>query len=120
VAVTGWSMLADLTDLEELRTGQRREGALNGVAALAQTALAALAVWLTGVALSAAGYHGGAHPGTAAQLTIRLLMSVGTAVWLVPGVICCLRYPLTPVRHRDICHYLRTGEGDRAALLQRL
>src|SRR5581483_7970876 len=106
VAVIGWSMLADLTDVEHYRTGQRREGALNGMAALAQTGLAAFALWLVGIALSAADYHGGQQPGAAAALTIRILMSVGAAVWLIPALICCLRYPVTADRHRAIARSL--------------
>ena len=46
VAVTGWSMLADVTDVDELLSGQRREGMYYGVIAFAQTATAALVVWL--------------------------------------------------------------------------
>jgi len=63
VAVTGWAMLADLTDADQLRTGgTRREGAIYGVGAFAQTGLAAVAILLVGIALSAVGYHGGDDP----------------------------------------------------------
>ncbi|MEZ0091000.1 MFS transporter [Streptacidiphilus sp. EB129] len=102
VAVTGWSLLADATDVEELRTGERREGALYGLAAFAQTAAAALVVWLAGLALTAAGYHGGTQPATTARDTIRILMSLGTAIWLIPGILCALRLRLTRGRHHAI------------------
>jgi GPH family glycoside/pentoside/hexuronide:cation symporter len=117
VAVTGWSMLADLTDLEQLRTGERREGALNGLSAFAQTGVAAVAVWLASLALSAAGYHGTGDPSPTARSMIRVLMSVGTAVWLIAAIVCCLRYPLTRDRHREIHRALHDVEADRAALL---
>ncbi|MEV6343802.1 MFS transporter [Actinoplanes sp. NPDC051851] len=107
VAVVGWSMLADLTDVEQLRTGERREGALNGLSAFAQTGLAAVVVWLASLALSAAGYDGDGAPGATASLVIRLLMSVGTALWLIPAVICCLRYPVTRERHEAVLRELR-------------
>ncbi|WP_328842769.1 MFS transporter [Streptomyces sp. NBC_00258] len=111
VAVTTWSLLADVSDIEELRTGERREGALYGLAAFAQTALAALAVWFVGLTLSAAGYHGGEHPNHTAREAIRLLMSIGTAVWLIPGILCCLRLGLTHQRH----HAVRAALDSRAA-----
>lgn len=120
VAVTGWSMLADLTDVERLRTGQPRAGALYGLAAFAQTGLAALALWLVGVVLSASGYRGDDEPDAGARLAIRLLMSVGTAIWLVPALLSCLRYPLTQQRHREVQRALRTGDGDTDALLRGL
>ena len=57
VAVTGWSMLADVTDVDELLSGQRREGMYYGVIAFAQTATAALVVWLAGLVLELVGYR---------------------------------------------------------------
>ncbi|MEY9969362.1 GPH family glycoside/pentoside/hexuronide:cation symporter [Streptacidiphilus sp. MAP12-16] len=101
VAVTGWSLLADVTDVEELRTGRRCEGTLYGLAAFAQTATAALVVWLAALALTAAGYSD-THTTTTALNTIRFLSSIGTAVWLLPGILCCLRLRLTRDRHHAI------------------
>lgn len=120
VAVTGWSMLADLTDAEQLRTGKRRAGAIYGLGAFAQTGLAAVAVLLVGLVLSAVGYDGEGTPSTDVCFTIRLLMSFGASIWMVPGLLCCWRYPLTPMRHRAIRDCLETGNGDRDSLIRGL
>ncbi|MGC0416402.1 MFS transporter [Embleya sp. AB8] len=114
VAVTGWSMLADVADREELRTGRRCEGAVYGLAAFAQTAVAALVVWLVGLTLAAAGYSGGDDPDAGARTAIRVLMSVGTAIWLLPGIWCAGRIALTRADHAQVRRELANRHGPDA------
>lgn len=75
-------------------------------------------MWLVGIALAAVGYTGTEVPSEAAQAVIRALMSVGSSAWLIPGVICCIVYPLTTARHAQVQRYLKSGEGDREQLIE--
>jgi sugar (glycoside-pentoside-hexuronide) transporter len=102
VAVTGWSMLADVTDVDELLSGERREGMYYGVIAFAQTATAALVVWLAGLVLELVGYQADVEQTATAMWGIRLLMSVGAAFWLIPGAFFCWLMPLTKRRHEAV------------------
>ena len=111
VAVTGWSMLADVTDVDELLSGERREGMYYGVVAFAQTAAAALMVWLAGTVLAWVGYEPDVDQTSTALWGIRLLMSLGAAVWLVPGAVFCALMPLTRERHAAV---LRAIEARKA------
>jgi hypothetical protein len=45
-------------------------------------------------------------------------MSVGTAIWLVPGILCALRYPLTTQRHAAIQRRLKDATSNREELLR--
>jgi len=113
VAVTGWAMLADVTDVDELLSGERREGMYYGVVAFAQTATAALMVWLAGAVLSWVGYEPDVDQTSTALWGIRLLMSVGAAVWLVPGAIFCALMPLTRRRHAAVLAAIEARKAGR-------
>ena len=102
VAVTGWSMLADVTDVDELRLRATTRRIYYGVVAFAQTAMAALVVWLAGLVLELVGYQADVEQTGTAMWGIRLLMSVGAAVWLVPGAVFCWLMPLSRRRHQAV------------------
>lgn len=94
-----WSMLGDVVDEDELRTGERREGLYSGFFSFLRKLAGATAVLLGGVALDAAGFVTplpGQPPGDVAQpalavTTIRWLTGpvplvfLGLAFWLSRG-----------------------------------
>ena len=51
-----WSMVPDVIELDELRTGQRREGVFYGFMVLLQKFCLALAIWIVGIGLDLAGF----------------------------------------------------------------
>jgi Na+/melibiose symporter-like transporter len=62
----------------------------------------AVAVWLAGLVLELVGYQADVEQTATAMWGIRLLMSLGAAVWLVPGAVFCWLMPLTRRRHQAV------------------
>jgi GPH family glycoside/pentoside/hexuronide:cation symporter len=110
-------MLPDVLDLDELNTGQRREGIFCGlVVQLQKIALAIakrcceaqIALFLVGKILDWAGFipttPGQSLPSQpeSALLAIRLLIGPVPALVLVFGLVCAYFYPITRSVHGEI------------------
>ncbi|HEY9638580.1 MAG TPA: MFS transporter [Coleofasciculaceae cyanobacterium] len=103
-----WSMLPDVLDLDELNTGQRREGIFCGLVVQLQKIAVAIALFLVGKILDSAGFipttPGQPLPSQpeSALLAIRLLIGPVPALVLVFGLICAYFYPITRSVHGEI------------------
>jgi len=71
----GPSLLADVIDDDERRTGERKEGLYFAAWALAQKASAALVVLVVGIALQATGFEPNAEQTRAADLALRFCLA---------------------------------------------
>lgn len=99
VEMIPWSMLGDVVDEDELRTGERREGVYSGFFMFLRKLAGPTVLLGVGAILDAAGYQGrGAANGASVQ-AIRVLASVGPVAFLVPAVGIAWAYPLTRARH---------------------
>ena len=103
-----WSMLPDVVDEDELRTGRRREGVFYGMFVFSQKLGLSVGLAASGFALEAAGYL---TPGVAGEIvtqpdavltTLRLLVSVVPAVLLLLSLPLAYFYPLTRERYADV------------------
>ncbi len=108
VFLVPWSMLPDVVDLDELETGQRREGVYYGFFAFLQKLGLALGLFVSGWVLDLAGYIN-AVPGqpTPAQpesvlFALRLLVGPAGAVLLLLSLIAVYKYPLTRAKHAEL------------------
>lgn len=103
-----WSMLPDVLDLDELNTGQRREGIFYALFLQFQKIALAIALFLVGKILDWAGFipTTPGHPLPAqpesAIMAIRLLIGPVPALVLVVGLVCAYFYPITRDIHREI------------------
>lgn len=108
-----WSMLPDVIDLDELRTGQRREGVFYAFMVLLQKFGLAIGLFLVGQALDWSGYietvAGEPIPPQpdSALLAIRLSVAVLPAICLLGGIVLAYFYPITREVHADILLQLR-------------
>jgi len=111
-----WSMLPDVIDLDELRTGQRREGVFYAFMVLLQKLGLAIGLFLVGQALDWSGYietvAGEPIPvqPDSALLAIRLSVAVLPAICLLGGIVLAYFYPITREVHADILLQLRESQ----------
>ncbi|MGP1382900.1 MAG: MFS transporter [Thainema sp.] len=106
--VVPWSMLPDAIDLDELRSGQRREGIFYAFMTLLQKIGRGVGLFLVSAALSASGFvAGSATQPESALWAIRLMMGLMPMVLLILGLVLAYFYPITRETHAEILLRLR-------------
>ncbi len=101
--VLPWAMVPDCIDLDELQTGERREGAYYGVMGLLEKLGTGLALGGVGLVLQLYGYEGGVpQQSEAAAFAMRLLMGPVPALLLVLSLVAVCFYPLSRAKHASI------------------
>jgi sugar (glycoside-pentoside-hexuronide) transporter len=108
-----WSMLGEVVDEDELRSGERREGLYFGLFTFLRKLGGATAVALALAVLDLAGYAKDQAQSQATLTTIRVLTAVVPGVFVALGAWVALGYPLTRARHDQILAELakrRPGE----------
>lgn len=103
-----WSMIPDVVDLDELTTGQRREGIFYGFMVLLQKMGLAFGLFIVGQGLSFAGFIS-SGPGQAppiqpdsALFAIRLAIGPIPTIFLALGLVLAYFYPITQEYHSQI------------------
>ena len=97
-----WSMLGDVVDEDELRSGERREGIYSGVFGFLRKLAGAVGVWIAGLALDFAGFVPGEPQSPSAREAIRLFTVVVPPLFLLLAAAFAVRYPIGRQRHREI------------------
>jgi glycoside/pentoside/hexuronide:cation symporter, GPH family len=103
-----WSMIPDVIELDELKTGQRREGVFYSFMVLLQKLVLAAALAIVGQTLQAAGFlsqmAGQPEPiqPPAALDAIRWMVGPLPALVLAIGIALAYFYPITKEKHAEI------------------
>ncbi len=112
-----WSMIPDVIELDELNTGQRREGVFYSFMVLLQKLGLALALFLVGQALEWSGFIE-RIPGQpipiqpeSALLAIRIAIAPLPTVFLIIGLVLTYFYPITKEVHADIRMQLKARKN---------
>jgi sugar (glycoside-pentoside-hexuronide) transporter len=97
--ILGLSMIPDVVEVDEFKTGYRREGLYFGLTALVQKIASALALWVVGVVLSWVGYVPDVEQTITALWGIRILYCEGVAFFLIIAIAAAYFLPLTREKH---------------------
>ncbi len=98
------TMMADVTDIDELNTGFRREGMFGAVMAFLGKIISTIQPLLAGVVLVAAGFDAslGADQAPETIFRMRLMFSIIPASLLLLALLALWRYPLTRERMAEV------------------
>ncbi len=103
-----WSMLPDVIELDELETGQRREGIFYGFFVFLQKLGISLGLAFSNFILEATGYINAEDLANPPEQPTAVLLALRIFVSLVPVVILLIsfpivhRYPITREKHAEI------------------
>ncbi len=95
-----WSILPEVTDVDEIITGQRREGVYGGISTFLRKMAGGLALFVLGILLDAIGFAEQAvaqTPETVAGL--RLMFALVPTVFILIALYFSFRYGVTEDRH---------------------
>ena len=104
--VVPWSMVPDVVEYDELRSGQRREGSYYAFASFFQKLATGVALWGMGQALALTGYITPDPAGPlpvqpqAAVNAIRIFTGPIPAVLLFLAILFAWKYPITRESHQ--------------------
>ncbi|MEH2123112.1 MFS transporter [Nostoc sp.] len=116
-----WSMIPDVIELDELQTGQRREGIFYGFMVLLQKFGLAFGLFLVGNALQVSGFKesvaGSPLPiqPESALFAIRVAVGPIPTVCLIFGLILTYFYPITREMHAEIMLKLKERQKMRGS-----
>ncbi|MBN1877049.1 MAG: MFS transporter [Anaerolineae bacterium] len=115
--VVPWSMVPDVVEYDQVRSGQRREGSYYAFASFFQKLATGAALWGMGQAFALTGYLTPDPTGplpvqpAAAVTAIRIFTGPIPAVLLFLGVLFAWKYPITRESHQATLQALAKREG---------
>lgn len=104
--VVPWAMIPDIIEIDQLQTGQRREGSFYAFASFFQKLATGFAIWALGQTLAYTGYitpaAGEALPAQPAQVigAIRIFAGPIPAALLFLAIVFAWRFPITCTSHQ--------------------
>lgn len=107
ISLTGLSMIPDAIEVDEFKTGQRREGIYVGVNWFTRKFSVALMLWIVGIILSWIGYVPDTVQTENAICGIRLLYAEGTALFLLISIVLAYLMPMTRKGHEALKEAIR-------------
>lgn len=101
-----YALNADIAEVDELETGERREGLFAGFAALLRKCAFAVAAGMVGIGLALVGYRPHAVQTPTTLLGIKLLFAVPTTLLVVAAWFAFRHFPLSSERWAEVAAQL--------------
>jgi GPH family glycoside/pentoside/hexuronide:cation symporter len=99
VTMLGWAMILDVVEVDEFKTGQRREGLYFSLCAFSRKVGVAASLGGAGIALKLIGYVADRPQTPETILGLRVLYAIGTGVFLFGSIVMAWLLPMTRERH---------------------
>ncbi len=117
--VIPWAMVADVVDVDELATGQRREGIYTGYLVFLRKLATALALFIVTQILAYSGFIGSntgglvtvEQPETALN-ALRVLVGIVPFFMLSVSILVAWRYPLSRTAHAQVIEQLAARQQE--------
>lgn len=107
VTMINWMMIPDVVEVDEFKTGHRREGLYFGITTFVGKAASAVALWINGIVLEWVGYVANVPQTDSALMGIRLIYAEGTTFFLVIGMVLAYMLPMTRKKHQALREAIR-------------
>ncbi len=116
------TLMADVTDVDELRTGSRREGMFGAVNSTIMKATGPIGAIAAGIIVVASGFDVdmGAYQEEGVFTTMRIIFSILPAILLSLGLVVLRKYPLTRKRMYEIKTILKERRAAEHKALQEM
>ncbi len=109
-----WSILPEISDVDEIITGRRREGVYAGMSTLIRKIAQALSVFVIGVVLERIGYIANIQQSQSTVIGIRLLFFVGPVIFMMIAFIASRRYKMTEEKHQILMNEIAARKEGKA------
>lgn len=112
-----YSLMYDISELDELENNERREGTISALMSLFQKFGSAFSMWFLGIVLQVGGYDGTALVQT--EKALKVIMQSNTIIPAIFGIIAgiaALMYPLTKPKYEEIMRKLEEKRKNETAV----
>lgn len=102
-----WSMIPDIIEVDEFKSGLRREGSYYGLIAFIQKALTALTMLVSGYVLTKIGYEPNVAQSAETLSSMKVWIAYGGGVFLMLSVVVASLNPMNRARHKALVEAIK-------------
>lgn len=109
-----WSILPEISDVDELITGRRREGIYSGMSTFIRKVAQAISVFLIGVFLKVFGYVPNVVQNARVILGIKLLFAIAPVIFITFALFFASKYKMTEKKYNILMKEVLNRRDNKA------